>query len=237
MKIPESIRQEHLDGMLAMAFDLDDEKQAEQLAQSPDPQTEAPDAARMLQKAFDCAKRAKRTDRSRLMRALTIASCLVLAAAAAVPVALAASTQLRSRVMQMLVLRDDEQGGLNIYFAENQNAAFAVPEGWEGSYFPCRLPEGFTLHSAESRTAVFRGRAGQQMTLTEYDETQQAAVPAEAASYINVAGRLAHLTEGTTSSALAWAAGDRWFVLEARLTDREALVQLAASVRKIIHEP
>ena len=82
-----------------------------------------------------------------LSQAVKIAACLVLIAAIGTTVAIAKNDSFRSAVFRLFVTENTEDNTLNIHFGKDPTAAFDVPDGWKGVYYPSAVPEGFVIES------------------------------------------------------------------------------------------
>lgn len=146
-----------LDLLIRLAFERKADREVEQLLNEPDPILTAEQAAvadRAFHSAMDReALRLKNEKRNRrgaaarktLLRAGKAAACLLIAAAVALPVAIATSAEFRVTLMRMLVRLDEEREVAHITFAEPEESAAEIPAGWKGEWYMTRIPEDLSL--------------------------------------------------------------------------------------------
>lgn len=250
------VQDEHLDTMIALAFDLDEAEAIQQLVEEADPSLSADDranAAVLLSTAFskaDKKRRKSRRERARIMlrkaipSAFQVAACLLLLLTFSFSVAMASSAVFRSKVMMLLMEIDEENGLVYFDFAEDRDRSFEVPQEWTGDYFLSSIPSGYSISTIDSAPAsiTYRNRLGQTFQFSEYDATDHTVVSAEGATvrFINIGGRVAHLIENETEDgsayvvSLTWANDRRWFSLTAENIELDTLLRIAGSVKKII---
>lgn len=249
---------EHLDVMIALAFDLDDAEAVQQLSETDDPALTADDESRaavLLSSAFTKAEQQQRQTRANGFRAvlrrvlpatLRAAACLLLILTLSFSVAFATSAVFRSKVMTLVVSTDEERDWIfYVDFVEDQESAFEVPQDWTGLYFPSVLPEGYVISMTDSMLPriIYQNSLGQNFCYVEYDEADSLTVSTENAAtrFINIGGIVAHLVESESSdgsahvTTLTWTNDHRWFSLTGENMTLDTLVKIAASVRKIIH--
>lgn len=248
------LRERHLDMMIKLAFDLDDAEDMQRLLNEPDAELSADDErladeilAAAFQKADERAKAQRRQQRRAsvrhaMPRLALIASCLILALTIAAPIAIASSPVLRSRVMRLLIQVDEEQGRAIFEFAADPDAAFDVPEGWLGEYFPSYIPERLTFWNIDQliSTAEYRGGGDQQLFFGEYesDATGYSGTDNTEMSYIDIQGRTGMLIDGYTGDLhtvnITWANDTHWFSVIGYAMDTEVVIEVARSVKKIV---
>ena len=153
---------EHLDIMIALAFDLDDAEAVQQLSETDDPPLTTDDERRadvLLSSAFTKAGQQQRQMRANGFRAvlrkvlpatLRAAACLLLLLTVSFSVAFATSPMLRSKVLTLVVRIDEERNWVFVDFLEDQDSAFDVPQNWTGLYFPSDLPDGYVISMTDS---------------------------------------------------------------------------------------
>ena len=250
------LRERHLDMMIKLAFDLDDAEDMQRLLDEPDAELSAEDErladeilAAAFQKADERTKAQRRQHRRAsirhaMPRLALIASCLILALTIAAPIAIASSPVLRSRVMRLLIQVDEEQGRAIFEFAADPDAAFDVPEGWLGEYFPSYIPEGFSYWHYDPivMSIEYRGSGeNQHIFFGEYDEnsTGFSGIDGATISYINIHGNNAMMLEGNMDGgiymvSITWANDSKWFFVDTYEVDKDVAVRIAESVRKIV---
>lgn len=248
---------EHLNVMIALAFDLDDAEAVQQLSETDDPALTADDesrAALLLSSAFTKAEQQQRQTRANGFRAmlrkmlpaaLRAAACLLLILTVSFSVAFATSAVFRSKVMTLVVRIDEERNWVFVDFLEDQDSAFDVPQDWTGLYFPSALPDGYVISMTDSTPPriIYQNPLGQNFCYAEYDEADSITVSTENATtrFINIGGIVAHLVESESSdgsahvTTITWTNDHRWFSLTGENMTLDTLVKIAASVRKIIH--
>ena len=218
---------EHLDIMIALAFDLDDAEAVQQLSETDDPPLTT-------------------DDESRAPATLRAAACLLLLLTVSFSVAFATSAVFRSKVLTLVVSVDEEQDWIfHVDFLEDQNSAFDVPQNWTGLYFPSDLPDGYVISMTDSTPPriIYQNPLGQNFCYAEYDEADSVTVSTENATtrFINIGGTVAHLVESESSdgsahvTTITWTNDHRWFSLTGENMTLDTLVKIAASVKKIIH--
>ena len=250
------LRERHLDMMIKLAFDLDDAEETQRLLDEPDEDLSAKDErladeilATAFQKADERAKAQRRQQRRTsvrhaMPRLALIASCLILALTIAAPIAIASSPVLRSRVMRLLIQVDEEQGRAIFEFAADPDAAFDVPEGWLGEYFPSYIPDGFSYWHYDPivMSVEYRGTGeNQHVFFGEYGENSTGFSGTDGAtiSYVDIHGNNAMVLEGDMDDgiftvSITWANDSKWFFIDAYDVDTEIAIEIARSVRKIV---
>lgn len=254
-----ALRERHLDVMIKLAFDLDDVEETQRLLDEPDAELSADDErladeilVAAFQKAEERKKARKRQQRSAAIRramprVALIASCLILVLTIAVPIAIASSPVLRSRVMRLIVQVDEEQGWATFNFMEDPDATFDVPEGWMGEYFPAYIPAGFSIWNLEEYVAVieYRSETGSdeyaQIYFAEVGDGATGYVGTDNTdiSYIDLHGKTAQVIDGYMYNGIhvvtiTWASDAKWFMLTTYGIDTETTLEIAGSVKKIV---
>ena len=253
-----ALKERHLDVMIKLAFDLDDAEETQRLLDEPEAELSAEEerlADEILVHAFQkAAEREKQRKRQRrrsairraMPRVALIASCLILVLTIALPIAIASSPVLRSRVMRLLVEVDDVQGKARFEFSADPDAAFDVPEGWTGEYFPSYIPDGFFVWRKDPYTNLIEFRPEddsegyQQLFFGEFDEnaTGLSETDNSEISYIDIHGKPAQVIDGYTDTihavSITWANDSRWFFVDTYDVDTEVAIEIAQSVKKIV---
>lgn len=85
-----------------------------------------------------------RSGRKHAGRVVQIAACIVLLLGIATPIAIANVDSVRTKVLQLLISVQSDHTELSL--VADEAVAFEVPEGWQGSYFPSYIPEGYNIH-------------------------------------------------------------------------------------------
>ena len=148
--ILEQLKDEHIDLMIRLAFELDVAKTVEEMESESAGGLNEDDEA-IAQRALNIAyeklrqqetrerkSRRARVHRRRLGRAIQIISCAVLIIAISAPMALANFEFLRQRLVEFLVSFDTKEETVDIRPIDQ----VVIPEEWTGKYFPTDLPTG-----------------------------------------------------------------------------------------------
>lgn len=253
---PTAYQDEHLDMLLHLAFLQEDDDEVERLLNEPIPELTDEQKAltdRAFQKAMSrWEKEQKAADRKHRMsifrsvaaRGIKVAACFVVIIGIAFPIALATSQSFRSRVMQLLISYDQSKQEANVSFVEDSSLSFEVPEAWTGLYYPSYIPEGFSLESCSNLLSKASYGAGDdaQMDFYELDEAAESTLGTEGSqvSAVMVGSQEGQMIESTSDGFhivdLVWAADDRWFHLSALNIERDEVIRIAESVRRIITE-
>ena len=250
------LQEQHLDAMIGLAFDLDDAEDALRLSSEPDPvltpqeEEQADEVLQSVLARLDAREKAARQQRRSgamkrwIPRMIEVAACLALVFAIAMPVAIANSAEFRSRVLRLLFEVDEEQGGMYFHFTEDPDAAFEVPEGWHGEYFPSYFPDGFSYwnYNPMVLTVEYRGAGeNQHIFFGEFSENTSGFSGTDGAtiSYIDIQGNTALLLEGYMDDrihvvSITWANDTKWFSVDAYDVDTKEAIAIARSVRKIV---
>ena len=175
-------------------------------------------------------------------RMALVASCLILVLTIALPIAIASSPVLRSRVMRLLVEVDEEQGYARFEFVEAPDAAFDVPEGWLGEYFPSYIPDGFTVWYMDDNVASveYRSADGSQFFIGEFPEGTGSIVGTEGTEiwYTDIQGITAQVIDGNTeinhTVTITWANDTKFIMLAGNGVDSDVAIEVARSFREIV---
>lgn len=147
--ILERLKDEHVDLMIRLAFDLEVAQTIEKMEAESSPLTEEDEAIaqRALNIAYEKLRQQELSERKsrrasvhrrRLMRAVEIVSCAVLIVAISAPMALANFEFLRQRLVEFLVSFDTKEETVDVRPIDE----VAIPEEWTGKYFPTYFPSG-----------------------------------------------------------------------------------------------
>lgn len=248
------LQEQHLDAMIGLAFDLDDAEDALRLSSEPDPvltpqeQERADAVLQSVLARLDAREKAARQQRRSgaikrwIPRMIEVAACLALVFAIAMPVAIANSAEFRSRVLRLLFEVDEEQGGMYFHFTEDPDAAFAVPEGWLGEYYPSYVPDGFSVWRVDEYMAAveYRSADGNQLYIGEFGEGTGSTVGTDDAEiwYIDIQGFTAQVIDGNSETihtvTITWANDTKFFMVAGNGVDTDVAIEVAQSVRKIV---
>ena len=250
------LEEEYLDCLIKLAFDLDDLEKEQQVREEAADDEMAPDEFtsrriwQMAQEKMDRYEQAEKRSRRRntarrvVPQVLKIAACLLLAVSIGVPVVIASSAEIRSRVIQMLMSIDQKNQVATIRFEEDPDAAFSVPADWTGDYYPSYIPEGMEIiwsngifpqveyaelskNEAERPFFYFAESKENSQTLAGTEETTF--------TDTEIGGRAARIFDyGDSVMTIVWQNDERMFTLSCRNMDRDEALKVAGSVRKII---
>lgn len=249
---------EHMDVLIRLAFKYEDALVAQQIAdeeiEKPLTEEEKQFADRVLHTAWgkiDQEKVKQRRSRQHtnatffFQRLIPIAACIVLLTNIAIPVAIASSAFLRSKVLELLISIDEEQKSARFLFSEDEAQSFVVPVEWEGTYFPAYIPDGYTVAAYDSWESVYyeieySNSADGLIRFHEYGSESGGSSGVEGAtvSYVTINDRTAFVIQAQESSYIEinWNTDDRWLRLQTTGIDYEEAIQIAESVKIIIKE-
>lgn len=246
MPCSDELKDEHLDMMLRLAYKYESALNARQALDELEEdgkecsEADARDAYALFLKKYEQqqAQERRQTRRARarriISRAAEVAACFVLVMAIAAPLAIAKVDAIRVKVMELLVDVKDDHAELS--FVEDEDAAFEVPAGWEGLYYPAYIPEGYKFLELDKLfdSAIYTNQTGKFLAFTEYNQNSLVNVDNEGAvvSYGEVNGSDALVLEKNGRIIITWSDSERYFVVEGYITKDEALA-MAKSVRRI----
>lgn len=252
----EALQDQHLDMMLYLAFLQEEDEELEKLLNTPVPElTEEQETLteRAFQKAMVCSERQRKAEahklhmatlRSVVKRGGEAAACFIVIVGIALPVAFATSSTFRSRVMQLLISYDQSKQEASFSFEEEPSLSFTVPEQWEGLYYPSYIPENFLMVSCSTMLpkVTYRDVNGADFIFSEYDGSFTSTLGTEGGevSEAMIGSQEGHMVEGNADGIhtidLVWAVEDRWFHLSALNMERDEVIRVAESVRRIVTE-
>lgn len=252
------LQEEHLDLMIKLAFDLEDEEAAQRLLDAPDPVL-TPEEERLADEIFSLAyaradaqnKQTRQhtfvqTARKVLPWVVNTAACIILLLAMAAPIALANSATFRSRVMQLIMELDEEKGEAYFSFVPDEGAEFDVPEGWRGNYFLSYLPDGFFIYDYDPTFPApfieYRNEAEDQIFFDELteDSTMMAGTEKSTISSVLINGNQGTLIEGpgidgvTWAVTITWQNDTNWFCVTTFGLPTDEALRIARSVKRIV---
>lgn len=252
-KEKQSAEDQYLDLIIKLAFERKAELEIEQLLNEPDPElTEEEKAAAdivfqaVLAEEDEQRRKEKRTQsilffRNALLNVCKVAACLIIVAGIAVPIAVATSSQFRSKVMQLLMDIDTVNNEAHFSFVENEDAAFYVPEGWEGEWYPTYIPNGMVLTGMEQliNRAEYRNEKDGIFWFYEFDYEINSMIGIEDATIDNldINGFPAWLlSDGSDKQRISviWSTDDKWFQIDSSLLSEQTVLDIAYSVKKIV---
>lgn len=243
------LRQEHLDAMIKLAFDLEDIEAADQLLSTDDPALTA-EEARLAEEAYllACARVDKQNKphplltaaRKVLPWAIHIAACIILLLAIAAPVALANSATFRAKVMQLLVELDNEKGEAHFRLIQDEEVSFHVPEGWEGHFFPTYIPEGYTIFEYPNEffptNIGYSNKDDNRIYFDEHTETSTKVAGTEGGTieYVDINGSVGCMIYNSRVVDLTWEKDGKLLCLYTYGLSTDEALQVARSVKRIV---
>lgn len=246
MPCSDEFKDKHLDMMLQMAYKYENALKSQQMLDELEEagkkcsEADARDAFALFLKKCEQqeaqAKRQARRARARriIRRTVEVAACVVLVMAIATPFAIAKVDVIRVKVMELLIdIKDDHT---ELSFVEDEDAAFEVPAGWKGAYYPAYIPQGYYVIDMSELFCIvyYSNDEMQDFSFGEFKQAAATDINSENAiiSYVDVNGANALLLENDDYTTLTWAYEDRYFIIDGYLTKEEAL-KIARSVRRI----
>ena len=251
------LEEEYLDCLIKLAYDMDDMDKEQQIMAEAEDDELAPDeftVRRTWQMAQEKMNRLEQEEKKKkrisavrraVPQVMKIAACLLLAVCIGVPVVIASSAEIRSRVIRMLLNIDPESNVAYFDFAEDPEQGFAVPADWLGQYFISSVPAGMEMVSCnpDAVTVEFADPEGENgvkrgFEFAELSEAEGSVAGTKGASMkaVDINGREGSLFEYPErgSVAVMWQNDEKMFTLNCwNMTADEALA-VARSVRKII---
>lgn len=247
--ILELLKDEHVDMMIRLAFELDAARIAERL-DSPNAQALTDAEERLTEQALIIAYEKLRQrglderkglragrHRRRLMKAIEILACVVLVIGISAPVAVANFETLRQRIVEFLISFDSESETTDLDAFDG----VMVPDEWEGEYFPAYLPRGTQVEEVNPDRKVsvrFAMPNGGVVIFKENDDDCFINAGAADGSFTitDINGHEARVTEAFEDEhyiRMVWDNGERWFTLETSNMELKTVHAIAESVRKI----
>ena len=156
-----------------------------------------------------------------------VAACL-LAFFIGLSTAIAAVPAVRTRVLRFIMTIDEKYTSLG--FADT-GMAVNVPTEWKGRYYLSYIPDGFVFEDADGFDVTYADSRGNILLFSEYGTESSVNIDTEDADvrFIDIQGHSALLSAKNGWATLAWAAGDRYFVLDFQ-GDAEEAVRIAEGV-------
>ena len=246
------LQDRYLDLLLELAFEEQEEKEVQRLAQSPDPELteeESNQANRILEKAFQETDDHKKTEDSpahaakgkRLLKGLlSIAAILLLLSS----IGIAASAEFRAAFLRMFTRVNEKNNSVWIYPDEEtarQNDKYfsdsiKPPQQWTGSFYLSSVPQGFALDKESVRPQSVRFTNGQQaFTFAEHFNASENERSLTGLDYAlsgekENAFDCARFAAWEDKQVLAWDDGFSWFELIGEKMEREELISIANAV-------
>lgn len=252
----EHLQDQHLDMMIHLAFQAEENDAIQKLLDEQDEmigldeETLAARIWKQTQAKMEVLAKEKRhlqrreKRKQRFSKVLQAAALLILLLVAAMPIAIANSTEFRSKVMQLLVRMDQSRNEAHFSYIENEEASFNIPEGWGGSYFPSVIPEGMTIIDMGRylHTVTYADTNDRGFSFSELDADASASVGTDHAviGYADVNGASACIIDGYTNSGqihsitVVWSNDTQWFTLAGTNMDMDEMLLVARNVKKIL---
>lgn len=242
----ETLRDEHLDALIRLAFRREEERTYQQLMEENQQEYTKEEAAqkdaifaRAMEKFAAQEKQRKKKERiQRLKRSapriINVAACLALILCISTPIAVARVEFIRVRVMKLLAEIQEDHTRLSLI--EDEEAAFNIPVEWKGSHYPSNLLTGFEVSWINPilGEAIWQNTKGDFIHYMEGLESTAIAIDSENAiqSTVMVGNAEALVFECKDKVIVTWTNGTMFFSVSTNLTLDDCL-QVALSVRKI----
>ncbi len=245
----------HLDMMIRLAFDVEDNEEVMRILNEPDPVLSLEEkafadevfakalAASEKRSRLENRKRRAKTAKKFLVRAAEVAACIILIIGIAMPIAIAHSPAFRAKVMQLIMELDAEKGEAYFSFAEDGQASFPVPESWTGQYYPSYIPQGFEVYEFDPFFQMIQYQRDEEQILYFIENTEDsdmlAGLDGSTIEPITINGYPGYIIDGVTSDGIThtvtivWQYETRWFEVVAFGISTEETICVANSVRQI----
>lgn len=250
----DEIEDEYIDTMIRLAFKQEEALETQKIiAESKYPATlEEQAAAVRVYKRFIAALSAQEKAQKRenrflrfqkiAPRVLQAAAAIILILAIATPIAIANVASFRSAVMQLLLSFDENRQELHVDFSEDESAAFDVPAEWPGEYYISYIPDGYQIswQSAYGQAIVeYTNEDGNTIYFLEgtSDTSSVSGTEGGQLTYVDIHGRPAFVIyeeDGDPCFNITWAIDDRWFNLQTEGLEKDTVIRIAESIKKII---
>ena len=245
----DSLREEHLDLLIRLTFELEASQIIEQLETEIE-QTFSDEEELVTQRALAAAyeklrrqELSARENRSaerrhrRLMRAIEILACVILAIGISAPVAVANIETLRQKIVDFLININEEKDLTDVDPYED----LAVPDGWEGDYYPTFLPAGtlgYEIDPIRKTKITFTMENGEMFVFSESDEDVSTVMGVQNGKFFQFnindsEARLWEFDEEEHFIRIIWDIDERWFMLETRGLDQKTAYMIAEDVKRI----
>jgi hypothetical protein len=242
----ETLRDEHLDALIRLAFRREEERTYQQLMEENQQEYTTEEAAqkdaifaRAMEKFAAQEKQRKKKERIQRMKRsvpqiINVAACLALILCIAAPIAVARVEFIRVRVMKLLIEIQEDHTDLSL--VEDEEAAYYVPTDWKGEYYPAYLPESCEVDwiSILGTEIIWEDNSGEQTKFIESTEDNYISWDSEGAetSTLEINGFDAYWIGKNGKNTIAWSDGNKYFILSTTY-NKELCTQIAESVRKI----
>ena len=254
MKLNETMENQYIDLMIKLALDMQEQREVEAVEQDdgiPADPSVLQSAQRALSSAYERIDQDDRANRNRkalhivgrcVASVLKAAACLALITVIAVPVALAGSHEFRSKVMELVLNLDQNQGIATFSFQENPDASFEVPAEWQGTHFLSYIPDGFEMTRINPMISnvEYRSSDNRLISFGEYDEstTLTSGIDGCTISCIEINGLTAYVTEGVAYGGIptvdvVWTNQRNWFSVITYGMSKEETLKIVLHVKPI----
>ena len=254
---------EYLDDVIRLAVKRERMQEAEEILRlSREPVTPEEESrldriwAQALTRMDEIESRKKKAGRVRTLRSAIvnfsrIAACLAVLIVIGAGFAVATNSTFRSAVYRLFITEDAGNNLVSITYGKDPNAAFNVPEGWLGTYFPSSIPAYFSsepeiFEDPDMPTIEYTAEDGRYFYFNEAGVPEEASVSEGAfrtsddsiIRKVMINGREVHIieTQNPLSFDANWTTDDRWLTLITQNMSWEETQSLIESVRKIIRE-
>ena len=167
-----------------------------------------------------------------------IAAVLIVVISVAGGIALASSSAIRVRVMQLLMNVEKEYTSFEL--VEDIDASFDVPVEWGGEYYPSFIPDdlddldifnGFDHHSAD----IFTADRTRNLYYVEFGEGTSMNLDTENAttSTISINGHIGWISVKNDWINIYWANERRFFLVSTKNIDEETTMRIANRVVRV----
>jgi hypothetical protein len=151
--------------------------------------------------------------------------------------AVATSSAIRGRVMQLLMNMQEQYTELSL--VENEALAFSVPDNWKGAYYPTFIPEGYSLESIRDfvgeKDVFFVNSQSEKTIYMEFSEQSYTNLDTEGAEikFIMVHGNPGMIAFKEGEYRITWSQDETYFVVSCP-GDEGEILRVAEGVKKII---
>jgi len=252
-KEKQTAEDQYLDLIIKLAFERKAELEIEQLLNEPDPvltDEEKAAADKMFQTVLaeddEQRRKEKKTQsilffRNAMLNVCKVAACLIIVAGIAVPIAIATSSQFRSKVMQLLMDIDTVNNEAHFSFVEDEDAAFYVPTEWEGEWYLSFIPDDLSVRNIYNSMLIAEFDNGdiRQLWFHEMDSYDDIMVGTENAKIeiTTINGNPGWMIVGNKeyqSVVIIWKCDEKWFQVNSLNLSESEMKRIAEGVKKII---
>lgn len=251
MKLNETMENQYIDLMIKLALDMQEQREVEAVEQDDGIPADPPvqqSAQRALSSAYERIDQDDRVNRNRkalhivgrcVASVLKAAACIALIAAIAVPVAFASSPAFRSKVMELMLYFDHNQGTVTFSLQENPDASFEVPAEWQGTHFMSYIPEGLELTRINPLICYveYTDSNNRVLSFGEYgeDTTFFQGTDGTTISCVEINGHVAYVIEGEgyggiQSVSVTWTNQKIWFSISSYNMSKDETIKVALNV-------